>query len=136
MLRREKKGGMGFSAKMVTEDVEGIEGVAEGAGHLFGGTALDQVSAQSLVLAVFRQAGFQEEAAECTYLFWCADSHIYRMSHTICGVKSNCGHNLLLPQHSHIYSTFDDSTALLTVGCPRAHEKNWPHINITSAPIG
>src|SRR5207302_8644473 len=101
VLRREKKGGMGFSAKMVTEDVEGIEGVAEGAGHLFGGTALDQVSAQSLVLAVFRQAGFQEEVAECTYLFWCADSHTYRMSHTICGVKSNCGHNLLLPQHSH-----------------------------------
>jgi len=75
VLRREKKGGVRFSAKMVTEDVEGIEGVAKGARHFFGGTALDQVSAQSLVLAVFRQAGFQEEAAECTYFFWCAYSH-------------------------------------------------------------
>ena len=60
---------MGFSAKMVTEDVEGIEGVAGGARHFFDGTALDQVSAQRLVLAVFREAGFQEEAAECTYFF-------------------------------------------------------------------
>ena len=64
--RREKKGGMGFSAEMVTKDVEGIEGVAEGAGHVFGEPALDQVSAQGLVLAVFRQAGFEEEAAKCT----------------------------------------------------------------------
>jgi len=64
--RREKKGGVGFSAKMVTKDVEGIEGVAEGAGHLFSETALEQVSAQGLVLAVFRQAGFEEEAAEFT----------------------------------------------------------------------
>src|SRR6267142_4281225 len=64
--RREKKGGMSFAAKMVTKDVEGVEGVAEGAGHVFGETALDQISAQGLVLAVFRQAGFQEEAAEGT----------------------------------------------------------------------
>jgi len=33
----EKKGGLGFSAKMMTEDMEGIEGVAKSAGHLFGG---------------------------------------------------------------------------------------------------
>ena len=51
------------------------EVLAKGARHLFGGTALDQVSAQRLVLAVFREAGFQEEAAECTYFFWCAYSH-------------------------------------------------------------
>ncbi|OLE46659.1 MAG: hypothetical protein AUG46_09015 [Acidobacteria bacterium 13_1_20CM_3_58_11] len=66
MPRREKKGGMRFSAEMVTEDVEGVEGVAEGAGHVFGETALDQISAQGLVLAVFRQAGLEEEAAKCT----------------------------------------------------------------------
>jgi hypothetical protein len=64
--RREKKYRVGFSAKMVTKDVEGIEGVAEGAGNVLGETALDQVSAQGLVLAVFRQAGFEEEAAEFT----------------------------------------------------------------------
>jgi hypothetical protein len=50
----------------VTKDVEGIEGVAEGAGNVLGETALDQVSAQGLVLAVFRQAGLEEEAAELT----------------------------------------------------------------------
>ena len=61
-----KKTGSGFSAEVVTQDVEGIEGVAEGAGDVFGGPALDQVSAQGLVLAVFGQAGFEEEAAECT----------------------------------------------------------------------
>ncbi|MGB7464868.1 MAG: hypothetical protein WBW14_18390 [Candidatus Acidiferrum sp.] len=66
VLRREKKGGMGFSAEMVTKDMKGIEGVAEGAGHVFGEPALDQVSAQGLVLAVFRQTGFEEEAAKCT----------------------------------------------------------------------
>jgi hypothetical protein len=64
--RREKKGGVGFSAKVVTKDVEGIESVAEGAGNVLGETALDQVSAQGLVLAVFRQARFEEEAAEFT----------------------------------------------------------------------
>jgi hypothetical protein len=51
---------------MVTKDVEGIEGVAEGAGNVLGETALDQVSAQGLVLAVFRQAGLEEETAELT----------------------------------------------------------------------
>jgi len=64
--RREKKSGMGFSAEMVTKDVEGIEGVAEGAGNVFGETALDQISAQGLVLAVFRQAGLEEEATKRT----------------------------------------------------------------------
>ncbi|PYT95292.1 MAG: hypothetical protein DMG38_27735 [Acidobacteria bacterium] len=104
--RREKKGGMSFSAKMVTKDVEGVEGVAEGAGHVFGETALDQISAQGLVLAVFRQAGFQEEAAECTYFFWCANSHENRMSHTTCSVKNNLGHHLQLSLYLPIYKHF------------------------------
>jgi hypothetical protein len=39
---------------------------AEGAGNVLGETALDQVTAQGLVLAVFRQAGLEEEAAEFT----------------------------------------------------------------------
>src|SRR5438046_1047178 len=62
--RREKKGGVGFSAKVVTEDVEGIKGVAKGASNVLGETALDQVSAQGLVLTVLRQTGLEEEAAE------------------------------------------------------------------------
>ena len=64
--RGEKKGGVGFPTKMVTKDVEGVERVAEGAGNVLGETALDQVSTQGLVLAVFRQARFEEEAAEFT----------------------------------------------------------------------
>jgi len=46
--------------------LEGIEGVAKSPRHLFGGTALDEESAQGLVLAVFGQERFQEEAAELT----------------------------------------------------------------------
>jgi len=38
---------MSFSCEMVTKDVEGVAGVAEGAGHVFGETALDQISAQA-----------------------------------------------------------------------------------------
>ena len=60
----KKEGGLGFSAEMMTEDMERIEGVAKSARHLFGGTALDQESAQGLVLAVFGQERFQEKAAE------------------------------------------------------------------------
>jgi hypothetical protein len=54
----KKEGGLGFSAEMMTEDMERIEGVAKSARHLFGGTALDQESAQGLVLAVFGQERF------------------------------------------------------------------------------
>ena len=64
--RGEKEGGLGFSAKMMTENMEGIGGVAKSARHRFGGTALDEESAQGFVLAMFGQAGFQEEAAELT----------------------------------------------------------------------
>ena len=62
--RGEKKGGLGFSAKMMTEDVEGIEGIAKSARHLLGGSAFDQVSAQGLVLAMFGQTRFQERSDE------------------------------------------------------------------------
>jgi len=64
MSRGEEKGGLGFSAKMMTEDVEGIEGIAKSARHLLGGTALDQVSAQGLVLAMLGQARFEEKSGE------------------------------------------------------------------------
>src|SRR5207302_9684871 len=104
--RRVKTGRMSFPAKMVTQAVEAVEGVAEGAGHVFGEPALDQRSAQGLVLAVFRQAGFQAEAAECTYFFWCANSHENRMSHTTCSVKNNLGHHLQLSLYLPIYKHF------------------------------
>ena len=56
----------GLAAEVVAKDVKGVKGVAEGAGDLFGGTLLDQKSAQRLILAVFGQARFEEEAAEIT----------------------------------------------------------------------
>ena len=66
VARGDKEDGSGFAAEVVAQDMEGIEGVAESAGDVFGGTAFDQESAQGLVLAVFGQAGFEEEAAELT----------------------------------------------------------------------
>src|SRR6266508_6109417 len=77
--RGEKKGGLGFPAKMVTEDMKGIEGIAKSPRHLFGGTAFEQVSAQGLVLTVFGQAGFEEEAPELTYFFGCAHCHLNKL---------------------------------------------------------
>jgi hypothetical protein len=41
-----------------------VSRIAEGACDVFGGAALDQKSAQSLVLAVFRQARLEEESTE------------------------------------------------------------------------
>ena len=61
----DKKDRVRLAAEVVAQDVKGIERVAEGAGDVFGGPALDQIGAQGLVLAVFGQAGFEEEAAEC-----------------------------------------------------------------------
>jgi len=52
---------------MVTKDVGRVEGVAETRATSLA-RRLDQVSAQGLVLAVFRPAG-SEEAAEGTYSF-------------------------------------------------------------------
>ena len=66
VARGDKEDRLGLPAEVVAQDVKGIERVAEGAGDVFGGAALDQVSAQGLVLAVFGQAGFEEEAAELT----------------------------------------------------------------------
>jgi hypothetical protein len=66
MPRRDKKDRLGVPAEVVTEDVEGIEGIAEGMGDLFGGTPLDHKGAQSLVLAVLGQPRFEEKAAELT----------------------------------------------------------------------
>jgi len=63
-----KKDRVWLPAEVVAQDVKRIERVAEGAGDVFGGPPLDQISAQGLVLAVFGQAGFEEEAAEFTYL--------------------------------------------------------------------
>jgi hypothetical protein len=61
---------------MMTEDIKGIEGIAEGARDFFGGAVFDNVSAKGLILTVLGQGRFEEKAAELTYLFWCAQKHI------------------------------------------------------------
>ena len=50
----------------MAKDVERIERVAEGPGHLFARTALDEVSAQGFILALFGVLGFEEKAADQT----------------------------------------------------------------------
>jgi hypothetical protein len=66
VARADKEDGTGFATEVVAQNVEGTEGVPEGAGDILGGTAFDQESAQGFVLAVFGQAWLEEEAAELT----------------------------------------------------------------------
>ena len=47
----------------MAQDPEGACGVAEGASDLLGGAGLDEKGAEGLILAVFRDGGFEEEAA-------------------------------------------------------------------------
>ena len=54
---RDEEKRLVFPAEVMTENMEGIEGIAEGACDLFGGAAFDDISAKGLVLAVFGQAG-------------------------------------------------------------------------------
>ncbi|OLE74517.1 hypothetical protein AUG19_08450 [archaeon 13_1_20CM_2_54_9] len=58
----DKERGTGIAEKGMTEDAEGTCGVAEVAGDLLGRTGFDKASAQSLILALFRVAGFEKEA--------------------------------------------------------------------------
>jgi hypothetical protein len=66
MARSHEEDRLKLAAEVVAQDVKGVEGVAEGTGDLFAGMPLEQKSAQGLVLAVFRQARFEKEAAELT----------------------------------------------------------------------
>ena len=64
--RGDEKDRIGLAAEVMTKDVEGVERVTEGARDLWGRPAFDEVGPQGFVLAVFGQAGFEEEAAELT----------------------------------------------------------------------
>jgi len=59
----EEEGGLWVVAEAVAQDTESTWGVAISAGHLLGRAALDEVSAESLVLALFWQGGLEEEDA-------------------------------------------------------------------------
>ena len=54
------------TAKLVAQDPKRAVGIAEFCGDLLGGDVLDEVSSQGLVLALFGELRFQEEApARC-----------------------------------------------------------------------
>jgi len=59
----EEEGRLRVVAEGVAKDAESAWGIAEGAGDLLGGAALDEVSAQGFILAVFGRGGFEEEGA-------------------------------------------------------------------------
>jgi hypothetical protein len=59
----QEKGWLGMVAEGVAQDPEGAWGVAEGASDVLGGAALDEKGAEGLILAVFRDSRFKEEAA-------------------------------------------------------------------------
>jgi len=64
VARGDEEGGRGVTAEVVAQDVQGAQGIAEGAGDFLGGAALNQESPQSVVLALLGEARFEEKPAE------------------------------------------------------------------------
>ncbi len=52
---------VGVAPELMAQDAEGAWGIAEVAGHLLGGSALEEVGAKGLIDALFRVAGLGEE---------------------------------------------------------------------------
>jgi hypothetical protein len=71
-LRLAKEGGafLGAVAELMAEDTEGADGIAETAGDVAGGFFIDEVGAESLVLAPHGELWGEEEllVAESAYL--------------------------------------------------------------------
>jgi hypothetical protein len=59
----EEKIATGIMAKVMAQDAKGARGIAKIAGGLAGRLGVHEIGAQSLVLALFGRAGFEEEAA-------------------------------------------------------------------------
>ena len=66
MARGDEKGRLRLTSEVMAENIERIERIAEGAGDLLGGAALDEESTQRLVLTMLGQPRLEEEAAELT----------------------------------------------------------------------
>ena len=81
----------GIAPEVVTQDVEGPGRVTEGGGDLRTGAAFDKVGAERLVLALLGGGGFEEEAADVTYVFRFAYRHDVTVSHTISCVNLDFG---------------------------------------------
>ena len=83
----EEEGGLGVAAEVVTQHAERALGVAELGGDLLGGTPIDEVASQRLVLTLFGVLGLEEEASAVRYLFWYSQRHVRTLSHTTYGVN-------------------------------------------------
>jgi hypothetical protein len=75
--------------KLVAEDAKGARGVAETAGDLMGGLAIDEKGPQGFVLPVEGLFGGQEEArvGRRCYLIAMSDSHISIMLQSLRNVN-------------------------------------------------
>jgi len=84
----DKKARMGITQETVAEDAEGAWGVAEGAGNLLGGAALEEIGAEGFVLALHGELRGEEEVlvSLCRYLIRSAGLHI----------------SIVLPKHSTV----------------------------------
>ena len=65
-------------AELMTQDAEGTGGVAEAASDVAGGLLIDEVSAESFILALHGELRGEEEVlvARCRYLIRSAGVHI------------------------------------------------------------
>ena len=62
--RRQEEGAAGILAELVDQDTEAARGIAEAAGDLGAGEAIDEEGAEGLVLAVGGVGGLEEDAGE------------------------------------------------------------------------
>ena len=62
---RDEEDGIGIPTEVVAQDVKSGHRVAEGAGHLLGGTPLDEIGAESLVLPLLRRSEVRGRSGEC-----------------------------------------------------------------------
>jgi hypothetical protein len=56
----------------MAQNMEGADGITEGASDLLGRTAFYEIGSKGFVHAVLGVPRFKKEAANCTYVFWCA----------------------------------------------------------------
>jgi len=87
LLRRQKELALGVAAKAMAQHPETAGGVAEALGYLRRGLLLDEIGAQSLVLAMGRVRGLQKGPGESRYAFLRSDRHTTTISSCYVSVK-------------------------------------------------
>lgn len=89
--RGAEKDWIGIPAEMMTQDMEGPDGITEGSCDLFGWPVFDEVGAKSLVLTLPGMAGLEKEAADINYVFRCSYDHNCTILHFTYRVKRKMG---------------------------------------------